>query len=99
MEADFDTWMLVFLRVSAFMLMLPIFTMTNFPVTLRVAVAAFMALLLTPVVPVFQMEKLDLISVLCLMAQEVSVGVLLGFVARMIFYAVEIAGSVISTEM
>jgi flagellar biosynthetic protein FliR len=99
MEADFDTWMLVFLRVSAFLLMLPFFSMSNFPVTLRVAVAAIIALLLTPVVPVYQMEKLGLISVLGVMAQEVSVGILLGFVARMIFYAADIAGSVISTEM
>ena len=99
MEADFDTWMLVFLRVSAFLLMLPFFTMSNFPVTMRVAVAAIIALLLAPVVPGLRLEKLDLLSVLGVMAQEVSVGMLLGFVARMIFYAVDIAGSVISTEM
>ncbi|HWY31754.1 MAG TPA: flagellar biosynthetic protein FliR [Candidatus Acidoferrum sp.] len=99
MEADFDTWMLVFLRVSAFLLMLPFFTMSNFPVTMRVAVAAIIALLLAPVVPGLRLEKMDLIPVLGVMAQEVSVGMLLGFVARMIFYAVDIAGSVISTEM
>jgi flagellar biosynthetic protein FliR len=99
MEADFDTWMLVFLRVSAFLLMLPFFTMSNFPVTMRVAVAAIIALLLAPVVPGLRLENMDLISVLGVMAQEVSVGMLLGFVARMIFYAVDIAGSVISTEM
>lgn len=99
MEADFDTWMLVFLRVSAFLLMLPFFTMSNFPVTMRVAVAAIIALLLAPVVPGLQLENMDLFSVLGIMAQEVSVGMLLGFVARMIFYAVDIAGSVISTEM
>jgi flagellar biosynthetic protein FliR len=99
MEADFDTWMLVFLRVSAFLLMLPFFTMSNFPVTMRVAVAAIIALLLAPVVPGLRLENMDLIPVLGVMAQEVSVGMLLGFVARMIFYAVDIAGSVISTEM
>jgi flagellar biosynthetic protein FliR len=99
MEADFDTWMLVFLRVSAFLLMLPFFAMSNFPVTMRVALAVGIALLLSPVVPVFPLENLGLIPVLGIMAQEVSVGILLGFVARLIFYAVDIAGSVISTEM
>src|SRR5271154_822026 len=99
MQSEFDNWMLVFLRVSAFLLVLPFFTMSNFPVTMRVAVGAMIALLIAPVLPAFPLGNLDFISVLGIMAQEVSVGMLLGFVARMIFYAVDIAGSVISTEM
>jgi flagellar biosynthesis protein FliR len=99
MEAEFDNWMLVFLRVSAFLLVLPFFTMANFPVTMRVAVGAIMALLIAPVLPAFPLGNLDFLSVLGVMAQEVSVGLLLGFVARMVFYAVDIAGSVVSTEM
>ncbi len=99
MEVDFYNWMLVFLRVSAFLLVLPFFSMANFPVTMRVALGALMALLLAPVLPAFPLDKLDFISVLGVMAQEVSIGLLLGFVSRMIFYAVDIAGSIISTEM
>jgi flagellar biosynthetic protein FliR len=99
METDFDTWMLVFLRISAFLLVLPFFSMSNFPVTMRVSVGAIIALLLAPVMPAFPLANLDLLSVLGVMAQEISVGLLLGFVARMIFYAVDVAGSVISTEM
>jgi flagellar biosynthetic protein FliR len=99
MEADFTNWMLVFVRVSAFLLVLPFFTMANFPVTMRVATGAVIALLLAPILPTYPLGKLDFISVLGVMAQEVSVGLLLGFVSRMIFYAVDIAGSIISTEM
>jgi flagellar biosynthetic protein FliR len=79
--------------------MLPFFTMANFPVTMRVATGAIIALLLAPVLPAFPLENLDFISVLGVMAQEVTVGLVLGFVSRMIFYAVDIAGSIISTEM
>ena len=99
MEADFSNWMLVFVRVSAFLLVLPFFTMANFPVTMRVATGAVIALLLAPILPAYPLDKLDFISVLGVIAQEVSVGLLLGFVSRMIFYAVDIAGSIISTEM
>jgi flagellar biosynthetic protein FliR len=99
MEGDFYNWMLVFLRVSAFLLVLPFFTMANFPVTMRVAVGAIISLLIAPLLPAFPLDKLDFISVLGVMAQEVAVGLLLGFVSRMIFYAVDIAGSIISTEM
>ena len=99
MEGEFDNWMLVFLRVSAFLLVLPFFTMSNFPVTMRVAVGAIIAMLIAPVLPMFPLEDLGFLRVLGVMAQEVSVGLLLGFIARMVFYAVDIAGSVISTEM
>lgn len=99
MEFEFYNWMLVFLRVSAFLLVLPFFTMANFPVAMRVAVGAIIALLIAPVLPPFPLDQLNFIAVLGVMAQEVSVGLLLGFVARMVFYAVDIAGSIISTEM
>ncbi len=99
MEVELYSWMLVFLRVSAFLLVLPFFTMANFPVTMRIALAALMALLLVPVVPAFSLDRLGLFSIVGVMAQEVGVGLLLGFVARMIFFAIDIAGSVISTEM
>jgi flagellar biosynthetic protein FliR len=99
METDFYNWMLVFLRVSAFLLVLPFFTMANFPVTMRVALGALISILLAPILPPFPLSRLDFISVLGVMAQEVEIGLLLGFVSRLIFYAVDIAGSVISSEM
>jgi flagellar biosynthetic protein FliR len=99
MEADYYNWMLVFLRLGAFLLVLPFFSMANFPVTLRVALAALGALLIAPLLPPFSLNNFDFVSLVGLMIQEVSIGLLLGFVARLIFYAVDIAGSVISTEM
>ncbi len=99
MGIDFYNWMLVFLRLSAFLLVLPFFSMASFPVTMRVALSALGALLIAPVLPPFPLDHLDFISLLGVMIQEVSIGLLLGFVSRMIFYAVDIAGSIISSEM
>jgi flagellar biosynthesis protein FliR len=42
---------------------------------------------------------MDFLSLFGVMIQEVSIGLLLGFISRMIFYAVELAGNFISTEM
>lgn len=99
MEINYYNWLLVFLRASAFLLVLPFFSMANFPVTMRVAVGALMALLITPLLPAFPMGRLDLFSLLGVMIQEVSVGLLLGFVTRLIFYTVELAGSIIASEI
>lgn len=80
MEVDFYKWMLVFLRLSAFLLVLPFFSMANFPVTMRVAVSALGALLIAPALPPFAPDKLDFLSLLGVMIQEIGIGLLLGFV-------------------
>lgn len=98
MELDFQMWLLVFLRVSAFMLVLPFFSVANFPVTLRVALAALTALLLAPLLPAVTLGRLSLFGLIGIMAQEISIGLLLGFVSRMVFYAVDLAGNIVSME-
>jgi flagellar biosynthesis protein FliR len=99
MSFDAHNWLLVFLRVGAFMAVLPFFSATNFPVQLRVALAALTALLLAPLLPPFPLAHLGFPALLVLLCKEVAVGLLLGFIARMIFYAADLAGSMISTEM
>src|ERR1019366_5430002 len=96
---DFYNWMLVFMRISAFLLVLPFFSTINFPPTMRVALSALTAMLIAPLLPPFAFGKLDFFGMLGVMFQEISVGLLLGFMARMIFFAVELAGNIIGTEM
>lgn len=99
MELDYHNWLLVFLRISAFLLVLPFFSATNFPVITRVALAAIMSLLLAPMLPHFALKTTGLLSLIGVMIQEVSIGLLLGFVSRMVFYAVDLAGNIVATEM
>lgn len=99
LELNFQNWMLIFLRISAFLLVLPFFSATNFPVRMRVALAALSALLLAPNMPAFALTKLPLFGIIGVMAQEVAIGTLLGFVARMVFYAADLAGNIVATEI
>lgn len=99
MELDYQTWLLIFLRVGAFLLVLPFFSIANFPVTLRVALAALTAMLLAPLLPESGFRQVSLLSLVGLMAQEISIGLLLGFVSRMVFYAADLAGNIIASEM
>lgn len=99
MDLDFHNWLLVFLRVSAFLLVLPFFSVANFPVTLRVALAALTALLLAPLLPSLSLASLSLPSLLGLMLQEVGIGLLMGFISRMVFYAVDLAGNFVAAEL
>ena len=99
MEIDLYNWLMVFLRVSAFLLALPFFSMTNFPPTMRIALSALTALLLAPMLPSFQVGNLPLFPLFGVMIQEVGIGLLLGFFARMVFFAVDLAGNVIASEL
>ena len=99
MEFDYYNWLLVFLRVSAFLLVLPFFSAVNFPVTMRVALSALIALLLAPLLPAYPLGGLPLFPLLGVMIQEVGIGLLLGFVSRMVFFAADLAGNVIATEL
>ena len=99
MEFDYYNWLLVFLRVSAFLLVLPFFSSTNFPARLRVALGAFTALMLAPTLPPFPLGKLGFFDLSGVMLKEVGFGLLLGFVSRMVFYAADMAGNIISTEL
>lgn len=99
MELDLYNWLFVFLRISAFLYVLPFFSATNFPHTLRVALGALTALLLAPLLPSFAVGQLPLSGLLGVLIQELSIGLLLGFVSRMVFYAADLAGNIIATEI
>ena len=99
MEFEFYNWMLVFVRVSAFLLALPFFSAVNFPAMLRVGLAAVAAILLAPQLPPLSLGHLDIFSWFGLFIREISIGLLLGFVGRTIFYAADIAGIIVSNEL
>jgi flagellar biosynthetic protein FliR len=73
--------------------------MTNFPPTMRIALSALTALLLAPMLPPFPMGSLQFLSLFGVMIQEVGIGLLLGFFARMVFFAVDLGGNVIASEL
>lgn len=99
MELDFYNWFLVFIRLGSFLLALPFFSAVNFPATLRVALAALASLLVSSQFPPFPISHLTLLDLFGLLAHEAAIGLLFGFFARMIFYAADIGGMIISNEL
>lgn len=99
MTAALTTWFLVFTRVGAMLTVLPMFSTATFPVQLRVALGGLVALLVTPTLPGLPAEPLSIWLLVKLLFMEASIGLLLGFICRFVFYALEIAGTFIATEM
>jgi flagellar biosynthetic protein FliR len=96
---ELTNWLLVFLRVSAMLSLFPVFSAANFPVQMRLALGGLMALLISPSLPPAAFLNEDIWGMVGVMAMEVLIGLMFGFVSKMIFYALDIAGSIISTEI
>jgi flagellar biosynthetic protein FliR len=88
-------FLLILLRAGIFVSLLPFFGSGNFPSQMKIGIAAAIAFILTPVVELHITEK----SIPLLVFNEIILGIAFGFVARFVFFAVEIAGQVISNSM
>lgn len=92
------TWMMVFLRTLGVILQLPIVAGRPIPVMMRIGICVCIATLLAGLVPEATIP-LTLWTLLFASAGEVLLGLALGFVGRMSFAAVEMAGRIITTEI
>jgi flagellar biosynthetic protein FliR len=92
-------WLMVFLRASSMLAVFPIFSARNFPVQLRLALGGLLAGMVAATLPADVVQASDFWGLAGQMAVEVGVGLLIGFVCQMVFFMLEIAGSIISTEI
>lgn len=93
------TWMLVFARISAILLIFPAFSSANFPVRLRVALAAILAYLISLSLPPISSVPSSLASLFFLLGIEIGSGLIIGFASRMVFFTIEAAGHIIAMQM
>lgn len=98
MELELQSWMYAFVRASGFLLVLPVFSAANIPIVVRVALAALIGLLAAPgLQPVAALP--GFFSSTGRLAGEALIGLTLGFTARLVFGAFEIAGHFITAEL
>ena len=91
-------WMMVFLRSVGVILQLPVLAGRPIPIPMRLGLCVCLATLLAGIVPASP-PPLELWSLIVAAGGEVVLGLALGFVARLAFFAVEMAGRIISTEI
>jgi len=91
-------WMMVFLRSLGIILQLPLLAGRPIPIPMRVGLSVCIATLLSGVLPVPPVPA-GIWPLVAAVAGEVMLGLALGWVARLVFTAVEMAGRIISTEI
>lgn len=91
---------LIFARVGAILLTAPLFSSGSIPVHVKVGLSFMLAVIVFPLVSVNDtFVLLPIASLGIAMAGEVLIGVIIGFTARLLFAAVQLAGQLVGFQM
>src|SRR5438132_1419771 len=94
------TFMLVFARVGAMVMLLPGFGESNIPVRIKLAIALLLTLIILPLHrTAYQVDLQSMAALMVLMVHEIVIGIVLGATARVTLSALQVAGSVIAQQM
>lgn len=93
-------FLFIFLRVTAMTLMVPIFDSRNIPATFKIGLCFAMALVLYPIVRLDPISaNLSLIPLVIGIAGEIFIGAIIGYVIRLVFTAIHLAGELVAFQM
>lgn len=102
-QLQLDAWLagllLPFIRILALFSAAPLLSHRGFPLRARVAAAGVIAFVVAPFAGVPAGVSLASVSGLGLVAQQVAIGLVLGFAARLLFSVFEVAGEFIGLQM
>jgi flagellar biosynthesis protein FliR len=94
------TFMLVFARIGAMVMLLPGFGETNIPTRIKLSIALLLTLIILPLHrTAYQVDLSSLTPLMVLMLHEIIVGIVLGATARVTLSALQVAGSVIAQQL
>jgi len=88
-----------FVRISAFMMVMPIVSGAFVPRQVRLLLALVLTTLIAPVLTETTTVELLSIAGVILLAQEIIVGIAMGFAVQLVFDAIALGGQVISMSM
>jgi flagellar biosynthetic protein FliR len=88
-------FLLILLRAGVFVSMLPFLSSKNFPPQFKIGFAVSIALILTPVLDI----EISKVSIPLLVIREIMFGLVLGGIVRIVLFAVDMAGQIMSNAM
>jgi len=96
-----DAFVLVLLRVSAIIVTIPVLSEATVPARIKAGLSVIIAVIIFPIVvsQIPPIKNIHFIQLLFLMFGEVLIGLTIGFVARLVFAAIQMAGDIIGFQM
>src|SRR3979490_169401 len=94
------TFMLVFARIGAMVMLLPGLGESNIPVRIKLGIAVLLTLIILPLHrAAYHVDMQSLAPLLVLMIHEIVIGIVLGATARVTLAALQVGGAVIAQQM
>src|SRR5205809_2205990 len=94
------TFMLVFARIGAMVMLLPGLGEVNIPARIKLSIALLLTLIILPLHrQAYQVDMSSLAPLMVLMVHEIVIGIVLGATARVTLAALQVAGSVIAQQL
>ncbi|MGN6668458.1 MAG: flagellar biosynthetic protein FliR [Trinickia sp.] len=101
--AQLNAWLTAFLwpftRIAALIAMAPVLGHTSIPARVKIALAAFMTLIVAPTLPPMPAATVFSANGIWIMVSQFLIGAALGFTMQLVFAAVEMAGTLIGLQM
>jgi len=93
-------FVMVLTRISAFFLVLPVFSWKNIPVRIKVGLTVLLAIFFSAITPLaIEPKRVYVLEAVLLIANEAAYGLALGLVASVVFSAVKLSGRIIERQM
>ncbi len=98
--AEFERFLFVFFRVGALVLFVPIFGSRQVPSSMKIGFILFLSIVIFPLVEGRPLpEPRGIFDLAIFLISDVTIGLGIAFITRLIFTAVQIAGTVVDFQM
>ncbi len=99
-QNEIVVFLMILLRISSAMIVFPVFNSLYIPTPAKIGISLVLSLIISPLVISSQMVVPEIVAqIIFVLVKEVLVGLVLGFLASMIFACVELAGQLVSMQM
>jgi flagellar biosynthesis protein FliR len=98
--AEFESFLFVFFRVGALILFVPILGSRQIPMSMKIGFILFISIVVFPMVKDRPLpEPRGIIELSVFLIADVTIGLGIAYIARLIFAAVQVAGTVVDFQM
>lgn len=96
---NLEFYLLILIRVSAFVLAAPFFNYNTIPMRVKFAFSLMLSIVVIQIVPTVSVEYVGIIGFSVLVIKEAVIGLILGFMCNICIYIISFAGQVMDMEM
>jgi flagellar biosynthetic protein FliR len=95
----FDVFLLILVRISAFVYAAPFFSLRNIPQKVKAGFSLFFSLIIFQVIPTPVLEYQSVIDFALLLLNEAMVGLIIGFFTNISYYILAFAGNIVDMDI